>query len=34
MPQFVVTGQKKILSGPLLHDNAGSSKKNIGDGER
>uniref|UniRef100_A0A7C9ENJ3 Protein kinase domain-containing protein n=1 Tax=Opuntia streptacantha TaxID=393608 RepID=A0A7C9ENJ3_OPUST len=34
VPQFVVTGQKKILSGPLLHDNAGSSKKNIGDGER
>ena len=34
LPQFVMTGQKKILSGPLLHDNAGSSKKKICDGDR
>lgn len=34
VPQFGVTGQKKVLSGPLLHDYVGYSKKNSGDGDR
>lgn len=33
LPQFVITGQKKVLSGPLLYDNVSSSRKQIGDGD-
>ncbi|KAK9734982.1 hypothetical protein RND81_04G175500 [Saponaria officinalis] len=33
MPQFVVTGPKKVLSGPLLYDNVGSSRRQSSDGD-
>lgn len=34
LPQFVNTGQKKVLSGPLLYDNVSSSRKQNSDGDR
>ncbi|XP_074292961.1 serine/threonine-protein kinase BLUS1-like [Silene latifolia] len=34
LPQFAMSGQKKVLSGPLFYDNIGSSRRHVGDGDR
>ncbi|KAL2925836.1 Ribosome biogenesis protein BOP1-like protein [Bienertia sinuspersici] len=34
LPQFVPTGKKKVLSGPILYDNVSSLKKQISDVDR
>ncbi|GAB4846746.1 hypothetical protein Ancab_025754 [Ancistrocladus abbreviatus] len=34
LPQHVIPGQKKILSGPLLQDHVTASRKHVGNGDR